>query len=218
MINQDYVVKAVLYNVVSYEWLTAENGNIYAAVRIRQKGDVLARASQWNMFVDSQETADEIDAIGFPKELWFADIIFPSPEPYVRAWREATGEWAAGDIVCTKDRDGNWEPMLFDNLTVRIRCVNATTPASGENPIKFAERQWRRGINEGTIIPASEYAEDVNPPSSQGGSDPLAKGSSDEEGHADDEPLTPSAQPQNGNGNAGNNRQQFHRSNPQRSR
>lgn len=174
---------------------SSENGNLYNQYVIRQKGDPFARTRKWNFFAE-EVVLDSLEK-NPPKSLWFAMVTVPTPEQYFSVWENDPGNGQeAGDYVSTKDAKGNWVPLLRNDLTVMMRWVNKTTPTN-EDPEKLMMSAWNRGINRGSIVPASEADIQIDSPSDEPDEtdDLLAQGNG-EDADAATPPANPPAQQQ----------------------
>lgn len=185
--------KALEFAVLDVETgLTGSNGNPYIQFSIRQKGDALGKVRKWNFFAD-EETLTAVEN-SCPKTLWFADVRVKTPAAYYRRWEQDPGNGQqAGDIVCTKDANGELVPLLFDDIKVLCRWVNATTP-SQEDPHQLMIRAWNRGLSRGTIVLEDEL-DGESGDDDNSAEDFLSRGTSEEVEPGEKEPEKPATKP-----------------------
>lgn len=205
------------YDIIDTQYMleSQNNGNLYNQYLIRQKGDAFALPKKWNFFAD--EKVLEALENNPPKTMYFQMVSVPAPEQYFQKWdRDPGNGQEEGDYISARNKEGKLIPILRDEITVMVRWVNKTTPSS-ERADKMAIQTWNRGINRGTIVPASEADDvdldlyDATGGGDDGSADLLDQGS----GEGDvDPPANPAPPQNNGNGqqNRGNN-QQFNRNN-----
>ena len=103
------------------------------------------------------------------------EVIMPTG-PFNRVWLTDGTNHAAGELVMRKDKSGELVPAVFKDIKVVIRTMPDGTPARGEDAEKLLDTTWRRGIENGTILPIGEGTDvpDNNIGQTVGGADAFA--------------------------------------------
>lgn len=144
--------------VLSHEFNIAESGNIFCKLEVRPAGDEWASSFNYVMFVtEAMQAALEAK---FPSYIYLEEVRVPAPEKFYRTWATDGPNYSAGEFVCTRDKEGNEVPIEFTDIKVVIRTMPDGKPSRGEDAQKLFDRNWRRGIVDGTIIPLSAYADE----------------------------------------------------------
>lgn len=156
--------------IIGHEFAEANTGNLYCKLEVRPANDEWAASFNYVMFItDAMKTALEAK---FPKEIYLQEIRMQTPEPFNRVWATDGNNHMQGEIVCNAKGD----PIVFNDIKVVIRTLPDSTPARGEDAEKLLESSWRRGIENGTILPIGEGTDvpDNNIGQTVGGADAFA--------------------------------------------
>ena len=86
-------------DILAHEFNTAENGNRYCKLEVRQSGDEFGRTFNYVMFItDAMEAALEAK---FPKFIYLQEVRVKTPKPFYRVWEtDGTGRARSGKFSC----------------------------------------------------------------------------------------------------------------------
>lgn len=193
-------IKAIEYSIIDtpVALVSEASGNSYLQFNIKPKLDILAASRYYNIFFNGDEAKQtaQLEAIMAAytskalKSIWLVDVDVPIwaikdqveyAENYIRLFETAVGVYNAGDVIGTRTRDGQDVPRVFSSVPVTLRCVNETSTAKGEDPVKAASRWYRRAVNAGNAIPVSEWEGGSLANNGAGAQDALFDGASSEE-------------------------------------
>lgn len=136
--------------IIGHEFAEATTGNLYCKLEVRPANDEWAASFNYVMFI-TEAMKESLEA-RFPKEIYLQEIRMQTPEPFNRVWATDSNNHMQGEIVC----NAKGEAIVFNDMKVIIRTLPDGTPARGEDAEKLLESSWRRGIENGTILPIGE--------------------------------------------------------------
>ena len=185
-------------DILAHEFNTAENGNRYCKLEVRQSGDEFGKTFNYVMFVT--EAMEEALEAKFPKFIYLQEVRVKMPKPFYRVWETDGPGHSQGEFVTRPNREDPDNPIMivFEDIKVIIRTMPDGTPARGEDAQKLAESSYYRGISMNTIVPIDAYDDgdnDNNIGATNTGADPYAGASTVGNGDLPETATDPAEQP-----------------------